>query len=84
MTLELHPTGDCWVRLTVDGRLVLARTMHPGEKDVHTVTESTVIEVGDAGAFAFSIDGRPGKPLGIAGQVRTAKITRDTVSDYLQ
>ena len=84
MALELHPTGDCWVRLTVDGRPILARTMHAGEKDLHNVKDSMVIEVGDAGAFAFSIDGRSGKPLGITGQVRSATITRDTASRFLQ
>ena len=45
--------------------------MRPGEKDVREVRNSAVVEVGDAGAFAFSINGRPGKPLGAAGQVRT-------------
>jgi cytoskeleton protein RodZ len=84
MTLEMHPTSECWVKLTVDGRPVLARTMRGGEKEVRTVQDRMVIEVGDAGAFAFSVDGRAGKPLGIAGQVRTANITRDTLSQFLQ
>ena len=84
MTLDLHPTGDCWVKLTVDGRPVLSRLMLAGEKDVREVRDSALIEVGNAGAFAFSIDGRPGKPLGVEGQVRTARITRDTLARYVQ
>lgn len=84
MTLDLHPTGDCWIKLTVDGRAVLARVMLAGETDVREVRESVLIEVGNAGAFAFSIDGRPGKPLGLDGQVRTARITRDTLAQYVQ
>ena len=72
MTLELHPTGDCWVSLTVDGALIMKRVMRAGEKEVREVRETAVVEVGDAGAFAFSINGRPGKSLGQTGQVRTA------------
>jgi cytoskeleton protein RodZ len=84
MTLELHPTGDCWIKLTVDGHEVISRIMLAGEKDVRQVRDNVLIEVGNAGAFAFSIDGRPGKPLGQEGQVRTARITRDTLARYVQ
>jgi cytoskeleton protein RodZ len=84
MTLELHPTGSCWVKLTVDGRPVFARLMAAGEKEIRSVRDEATIEVGDAGAFAFSIDGRRGKPLGQSGQVRTARITRQTLARYLE
>ena len=81
MTLELHPTGECWVKLTVDGRPVLSRLMLAGEKEVRQIHDAAVIEVGDAGAFAFSVDGRPGKSLGETGQVR---ITRATLAQYVE
>jgi cytoskeleton protein RodZ len=84
MTLELHPTGDCWIKLTVDGRPVLSRLMLAGEKEVRQIQDTAVIEVGDAGAFAFSVDGRPGKSLGQAGQVRTARITKETLAQFLE
>jgi cytoskeletal protein RodZ len=82
--LALHPTGDCWIKLTVDGQLVFSRLMHAGEQEVRDVRESAVIDVGNAGAFAYSIDGRPGKVLGAEGQVRTARITRETLAEYIQ
>jgi cytoskeletal protein RodZ len=84
MRLELHPTGDCWVSLTVDGAQIMKRMMRAGEKDVREVRETAVVDVGDAGAFAFSINGRPGKPLGETGQVRTLRLTRDTMAGYLR
>jgi cytoskeleton protein RodZ len=84
MTLELYPTGDCWIRLTVDGQEVMSRLMAAGDKEVRQVRDTAVIHIGDAGTFAFSIDGRPGKSLGQSGQVRTVRITRDTVAQYLQ
>jgi cytoskeleton protein RodZ len=84
MRLELRPTGPCWVTLTVDGRQVFSRIMQPGERVVYEVREAAVIDVGDAGAFAFSVDGRPGRVLGETGQVRTARITRATLADYIR
>lgn len=84
MTVELHPTGACWISATVDGTRVFSRVMQPGEKEILKVRDAAVIEVGDAGAFAFSIDGRPAKPLGDAGQVKTARITKETAAQFLR
>ena len=84
MTLELHPTGTCWVRLTVDGTQVTSRLMQAGEKEVHAIRDSAVLVVGDAGAFAFSLNGRPGRTLGETGESKTIRITRDTYASYLR
>jgi hypothetical protein len=84
MSFELRATGECWVRLTADGRPVLSRLMLAGEKEVREVNEVAVIQVGNAGAFAFSVDGRPGKALGPPGEVRTARITKATLAQFLQ
>lgn len=84
MRLEIHPTGACWVSLTVDGERIFARVMQAGEKDTREVRESAVIDVGDAGAFAFSINGRPGRSLGDTGQVKTARITKDTMTSFIK
>jgi cytoskeleton protein RodZ len=84
ITLALHPTAACWVTLTVDGQRVFSRVMEAGERDVRQVRQEAVITVGDAGAFAFSINGRPGRQLGDAGQVRTARISAGTIADYVR
>lgn len=84
MRLDIHPTGPCWISLTVDGERVMSRVMQAGETETREIRESAVIDVGDAGAFAFSIDGRPGRSLGETGQVRTARITRDTMTSWLK
>ncbi len=84
LALELHPVADCWVSLTVDGRKLFARVMRAGERSSHTVTREAVVEVGDAGAFAFGINGREGKPLGDKGQVKTLRLTPATAAQYLR
>jgi hypothetical protein len=84
MKLELHPVKACWVSLTVDGKKVFARIMQAGERDSRDVAAEAVIEVGDAGAFAYSVNGREGKPLGAEGQVRSLKLTPATAAQYLR
>jgi cytoskeleton protein RodZ len=84
MKLELHPVKACWVSLTVDGKKVFTRIMQAGERESRDVAAEAVIEVGDAGAFAYSVNGREGKPLGAEGQVRSLKLTPATAAQYLR
>jgi cytoskeleton protein RodZ len=84
MRLDVHPTGRCWVSLTVDGKRIFARLMQAGQRETTVVTNAAVIEVGDAGTFAFSIDGREGRPIGSAGEVKTLKVTRTSAVTLLR
>lgn len=84
MRLDIHPTGLCWVSLTVDGQRALARLMKAGDREAFTIQKDAVIEVGDAGTFAFSVDGREGRPLGDRGQVKTVKVSRPGVATLLR
>jgi len=84
MVIALHPTGDCWVRVVADGKVVVSRTLHAGDKETQEVREKATILVGDAGAFAFSVNDRPGKSLGPSGSVKTVTLTPDTLTRYLQ
>jgi cytoskeleton protein RodZ len=84
LKLELHPVSECWVSLSVDGRKLFARVMQPGERESHVVKSEAVVEVGDAGAFGFSVNGRPGKPLGDKGQVKTLTLTPASFAQYLK
>ena len=83
MRLEIHPTGACWIKVTADGQDVFAKLMQAGQREVLTVSEA-VISIGDAATFAYTIDGRPGKTLGAPGEIKTARITRETLAEYLR
>jgi hypothetical protein len=75
LTLELRPRGPCWVSASADGRLVVYRLMQPGEHATVDAHEEIELRVGDAGAFAFAVNGVPGRTLGRSGQVVTLRIT---------
>jgi cytoskeletal protein RodZ len=82
--LEIQPTGDCWVSLTVDGKKVFARVMAGGERQSVTVATEATVDIGDAGVFAYTINGKPGRALGDKGQVRTLRLTPATASEFIR
>jgi hypothetical protein len=84
MRLEFQATAPCWVSAVVDGRKAVARIMRPGEHEMVMIEKEAVVDVGDAAAFTYTIDGRPGRSLGTSGQVRTLKLTRDTRAQYVR
>ena len=82
LTIEVHPVAACWVSLTVDGRKLFGRVMQAGEREKQIVQREAIVEIGDAGAFAYSVNGLPGKPLGEKGQVKTMRLTPATAAEY--
>jgi cytoskeleton protein RodZ len=82
ISMELAPTGACWVSVTADGRQVFAGLMNSGDKQVVTAEKQVAINVGDAGAFAYTLNGRQGKPLGAAGRNVRARITLANVAEF--
>ena len=73
LTIVLSPRRDCWVSLRVDGASVVRRVMRAGEREVYGARAEIVLNVGDAGAFAFAINQRAGRALGASGQVVTVR-----------
>lgn len=84
MRLVLEPASECWVSLTVDGSVRVSRLMNAGERETHEIREGAVLQLGDAAAMKFTINGRASKPIGAAGAVETLRITRANFKDFLQ
>ena len=83
LTIVLRPRDDCWVSLTVDGASVFSRVMRQGERESYEADEEIVLNVGDAGAFAFAINQQDGRSLGASGEVVTARITPQNYRGYV-
>ena len=84
MRMVLTPNANCWVELTVDGSVRVSREMLAGEREMHEIREGAMLRVGNAGAMAFTINGRPSKPIGQAGAVETLRISRTNFKDFIQ
>jgi len=83
LRLDIHPTAPTWVEATADGTRVLGELIDVGQSRVVEADREIVLRIGDAAAFAYSINGMPGRSLGGPGQVRDIRIIRDNVADFL-
>ena len=68
ITVVLSLTGPCWVAATVDGRRTIYQILQPGERHTLVAERDMAIRFGDAGAVAWTINGRdaghPGQERG--------------------
>jgi len=81
--VTIRPTGPCWVEAVVDGNRRIYTLMQAGERETLTVHETLVLRVGNPAAFAFSLNGRPGRLPGHPGQPITIRVDADTFTDFL-
>jgi len=82
-TLEIHPTGDCWVEATQDGERVITRLMTAGDRQSMPIRGDVKIRVGDPAAFGFSIDGVAGRTVGTAGRPVTLHVNARNYREFL-
>ena len=80
LVMEIGPTADCWVLASADGATVISRVLRAGDREAVVAREAIELRIGDAGAFAFTINQRPGRSLGAPGEVVDLRVTR---SNYL-
>ncbi len=71
---------QCWVDASTDGTRVLYRILEPGESHTLDAQQAIAMRIGDAGAVAWTLNGRQGTPLGNAGAVRDLRITPDNAA----
>jgi len=81
LTMEITPRASCWVSVTADGEPTFSGLMTAGDKRVITAKEQILVNVGDAGAFAYTLNGRQGRPLGAPGQVVSRRITPSNLTE---
>ncbi|HSF03051.1 MAG TPA: helix-turn-helix domain-containing protein [Solirubrobacterales bacterium] len=85
LTLSLAAQQDCWVRVTVDGETVLDRVLTAGQRETLAAEGEIVLSVGNAGGVTFSVNDRPGVPLGKNGEVKkNIVITRQSLPSLVE
>jgi len=83
ISMEIAPTAACWVSVNADGEQVFSGLMNAGDKRTVTAKEQIAVNVGDAGAFAYRLNGRAGKPLGAPGEVASTRIRVANLQEFL-
>lgn len=80
--LDIAPNAPCWVEAVVDGKRVVYRLMQPGERETLSARE-VALRVGDPSAFAYNINGKPGRALGAPGVPVSVTVSADSYIDLL-
>ena len=78
-----HSSRSRRLRAFVDGASVLSRVMHAGERESYAADDEIVLNIGDAGAFAFMINQQDGRSLGASGEIVTVRITLQNYRSFV-
>jgi cytoskeletal protein RodZ len=84
ISLDFTFTSDCRVQVSADGLVVLTGLVRAGERQQIKAQQDLRLDMEDGGAFTWSINGRPAKPLGDPGVRKQAHITAATVASFWQ
>jgi cytoskeletal protein RodZ len=83
LTMQIAPKGECWVSVTVDGEQAFSGLMRVGDTRQIAAHDEISLNVGDAGAFDYTLNGKVGRPLGAPGEVVSRRITLADYKDYV-
>lgn len=85
LVLQVTADADCWVEIKADGETRLSRELAAGERQTIEARDELVLSVGNAGGLSFSVNDRPGLPLGRSGEVKKGiVISRQTLPALVQ
>jgi cytoskeletal protein RodZ len=75
LVVSLTFARPCWLSASIDGTRIVYQTMAPGSTQVLKARREITIRVGDAGAAAWTVNGRALSTMGGSGEVRTVVLT---------
>ncbi len=84
LVVVLTLTDPCWLSVSVDGARSASRTAGSGERLEFAVQRSITMKVGNAGALSVTLNGKPARPLGAAGEVVTTTIPAAGYETFLR
>jgi hypothetical protein len=70
IVVTLSARESSWAEIKVDGTAVLNRVLEVGETQKLEARNEVLLSLGNAGGVAYTVNGRPGIPLGRSGEVR--------------
>lgn len=80
---ELEFVADCWVSVMVDGRLVPGELVKAGDRRRYAGDREVSLDVGNAGAVRWTLNGKPAKPLGAPGTHTRTVVRHDALGQFV-
>ncbi len=85
LRLEFRFNADSWMHVAADGVVILNGIKPAGSTASLRAEREFIIQTGNAGGFDFTLNGRPGRPLGGSGVVLTdIRINSENAGTFLR
>lgn len=84
LRIEISFTEKTWIQVYADGRLALDGLRAAGDTAQVRADTELLVHLGNAGGFAYTLNGKPGKPFGRSGAiVKNIRITEGNLASFL-
>jgi cytoskeletal protein RodZ len=84
IAVQLEASDICWTEVSVDGKVAMKDTLVAGQRLTFSADREVIVTAGNAGALSWTLNGKPAKPIGKAGEVQTVRVTLDNLSTLLR
>ncbi len=75
LAVHLDVTGECWVRVTSDSRVIFEEVLSAGASKDFQATREMYLQVGNGGMVTWRINGEKARPIGGPGRPGYVTIT---------
>jgi cytoskeleton protein RodZ len=84
LVVQLHANDEVWIEADADGERKVYQLVEPGQ-DLRLEGQKEIrLLVGDAAAVSYTINGKPGRPLGGTGVVRQVVVSPANVESLTE
>ncbi len=85
LVMQIAFQEETWTEIYADGVRMIYDLKHAGETVEIQANEEILMNIGNAGGLTFSVNGRPGKPLGRTQQaILDIRITPENLQDFVE
>lgn len=84
LRVGVEASADCWLKVLADGLVIHERLLTAGSRQTFVAQQTMVLDVGNAGAIRWTINGRQARPIGGTGVHRVVTVTRQNVASFLE
>ena len=84
VVVEFTLTADCWISVTADAGAPRSQLYRVGDRPRFEGTRELRLDIGNAGAVAMIVNGRPARPLGNTGTTARLRITPENAGEWIR
>lgn len=84
LAVELRTEADCWIFVAADGVKAVSRMLRTGETERVEARREMLLDIGNAGAVQWTINGKAAKSMGKSGVHVRLTVSLPNIQGYLQ